>query len=156
MALRFVYLTQYALACTKDRRRLTESKHSKKIERKLADKTYIDCGQCQTYECFVDEEDLDDNAQTQENIDNKVSQWIEELAGCQETGDQWNGIDIYTSAICSPYGDGIELAAFADEECSLYVNELAFQDVTQNYEDDIDYLTLAEYYIKTAFSEVSN
>ena len=161
MAPRFVYLIHNALACTEDRRMLTKSKYSKKIERKLADKNLIDCDQCQTYECFVDEEDLDDNAQNQEEIDNYISGWIEELAGCQATGVQWNEMDVYTGVMCSPYGDGVELAVFLDEDCSLYTNQLAFTDVFNPYADqdnndnNIDYFTSVEGYIKSAFSEVS-
>jgi len=149
-----------------DRRRLTKSKYSKKIERKLANKDYIDCNQCETYDCFVDEEDLDDSVQSQEEIDNYISEWIEELAGCQETGVQWNGMDVYTSVMCSPYGDGVELAVFVDEECTMYTNQLAFTDVYNpdgNQDDNqadngsnIDYFTYVEGYIKTAFSEVTS
>merc|ERR1711966_519197 len=80
------------------RRRLVKTnKHKKKkrtsvkaaaaITRKLAkNKEYIDCEQCSAYECFVDEDDMDDGQQRKDELDEEVSKWIEELAQCQETG----------------------------------------------------------------------
>ena len=117
------------------RRRLVKTnKHKKKkrtsvkaaaaITRKLAkNKEYIDCEQCSAYECFVDEDDMDDGQQRKDELDEEVSKWIEELAQCQETGQQWNGLDLYTGVMCSPYGDGVELAVFANEDCTWYTNQ---------------------------------
>jgi len=137
-------------------------KYSKKIERKLANKNYIDCNKCESYECFVDEEDLDDNAQRRDELDEQVSEWIGELAECQETGVQWNDMDLYTGAMCSPYGDGVELAVFVNEECTMYTNQMAFSDVYNPYANDnddggnnINYLTYAENFIKAAFAEIT-
>mmetsp|Transcript_33386 Transcript_33386/g.76222 ORF Transcript_33386/g.76222 Transcript_33386/m.76222 type:complete len:523 (+) Transcript_33386:77-1645(+) len=146
-----------------DRRMLKKAKrkYSKKIERKLANKNYIDCDKCQAYECFVDEEDLDDSVQSQNEIDNQISEWIGQLAECQETGVQWNGMDLYTGAMCSPYGDGVELAVFVNEECTMYTNQKTFASVYNPYANNdgnnanIDYVTYAEEYIKTAFKEVT-
>jgi hypothetical protein len=141
------------------KRKLTKKKRAA-ITRKLADKEYIDCDQCAAYECYVDEEDLDDGAVRREELDNQVSEWIGQLAECQETGVQWNGLDLYTGAMCSPYGDGVELAVFANDECTWYTNQKAFQDVYNPYNQDdnqnsINYLMYAEDFIKSAFSEVT-
>ena len=130
------------------------------MSRKL-DKQYIDCNQCNAYECFVDDEDLDENMQTQDDLDEKVSEWIQELVECKESGQQWNnGLDTYLGAMCSPYGDGIELAVFLDDECTLYTNQMKFADVYNPYNDNEDgdgtnYLNYAEEFIKAAFSEVT-
>merc|ERR1719203_2839 len=131
------------------------------ITRKLANnKEYIDCDQCSAYECYVDEDDMDDGQQRRDELDEEVSNWIEELAECQETGQQWNGLDLYTGVMCSPYGDGVELAVFANEDCTWYTNQAGFQDVYDPYADDdeggnINYIMYAEEFIKAAFSEVT-
>jgi len=71
-------------------------------------------------------------------------------------------MDVYVSAICSPYGDGVELGVFLNEDCTLYTSELAFEDVYNpdaNQDDQvasIDYLSYAESFIKSAFSEVAS
>lgn len=44
----------------------------KLFERKLANA--IDCNQCAAYECYVNEEDLDDKVERNENLDEEVSQ----------------------------------------------------------------------------------
>lgn len=137
-------------------------KYSKKIERKLANKNYIDCYECQSKGCFVDEEDLDDGVQTQREIDEQISEWIGQLSECQETGVQWNDMNLYTGAMCSPYGDGVELAVFVNEDCTMYTNQKTFASVYNPYANNedgnnanIDYLTYAEDYIKTAFKEIT-
>jgi len=143
------------------KKKRTSAKAAAAITRKLAnDKEYIDCDQCSSYECFVDEDDMDDGQQRKDELDEEVSNWIEELAECQETGQQWNGLDLYTGVMCSPHGDGVELAVFANEDCTWYTNQAGFQDVYDPYADDdeggnINYIMYAEEFIKAAFSEVT-
>lgn len=149
-----------------DRRKLKKNKRKKlskgerkNITRKLADKNYINCAKCEAYECFVDEENMDDGEQRRDELDEQVSEWIGELAECQETGKQWNDLDLYVGAMCSPYGDGVELAVFANEDCTWYTSENSFQNVYNPYNDDnennVNYLMYAEDFIKAAFSEVT-
>jgi len=140
----------------KNSRKLTK-KDRKSITRRLA-KQNIDCDQCQAYQCYVDEEDLDDKAVRQDELDEEVSNWIQELAECKESGVQWNGIDLFLGAMCDPYGDGIELAVFVNEECTMYTNQASFENTFNPYNDNEDgynYLTYAEEFIKYAFSEVT-
>jgi len=129
------------------------------IRRKLANKNYIDCDQCEAYECYVDEDDLDDGVQTRAELDEQVSEWIANLAQCQETGVQMDDLDLYVGAMCSPYGDGVELAVFANEECTWYTNQQRYSDVYDPYNDDneynVNYLTYAEDFIKSAFNEIT-
>ena len=108
-----------------ERRKLKKRKLTRKnITRKLANnKEYIDCNKCSAYECYVDEDDMDDGQQRQDELDEEVSEWIANLAQCQQTGTQWNGLDLYTGVMCSPYGDGVELAVFANEDCTWYTNQ---------------------------------
>lgn len=131
----------------------------KAITRKLENKVYIDCDQCNNYECFVDEDEMDDGQQRKDELDAQVSEWIQELAECKESGAQWNDMDLYLGAICSPYGDGVELAVFVNEDCTMYTNKMSFNDVFDPYNDNddgINYLTYAEDFIKYAFSEVTS
>ena len=102
---------------------------------------------------------MDDGYVSRNELDEQVSEWIEGLAGCQETGKQWNGLDLYTGAMCSPHGDGVELAVFANDECTWYTKK-AFQDYYNPYAEDdngnnVNYLMYAEDFIKSAFSEVT-
>ena len=129
----------------------------KKINRILA-KEQIDCEQCQAYECYVDEDDLDDQAVRKDELDEQVSEWIADLAECKESGTQWNGMDLYIGAMCSPFGDGVELAVFVDDECTMYTNQQSFYKTwnpNNDNEDGYNYLTYAENFIKSAFSEVT-
>ena len=62
---------------------------------------------------------MDDGVQRQDELDESVSEWIADLAECKESGAQWNGLDLYIGAMCSPYGDGVELAVFVNEDSKL-------------------------------------
>ena len=71
-------------------------------------------------------------------------------------------MNLYTGAMCSPYGDGVELAVFVNEDCTMYTNQKTFASVYNPYANNedgnnanIDYLTYAEDYIKTAFKEIT-
>ncbi|KAL7461522.1 hypothetical protein ACHAXS_001941 [Conticribra weissflogii] len=129
----------------------------KKVSRRTAN--YIDCDQCFEYNCYADDADLDDGAQQQQNMDElerQVSEWIANLGECQESGMQdANGNNLYIGAMCDSYGDGVELAVFLDEECSMYTSEYTFNSVyNPNYDaNEINYVTYAENYIKIAFQE---
>jgi len=155
----------------KTKRKLTRKGNkklsAKAIERKLANNAeYIDCNQCASYACYAEDaeedEDADDAAQKEQNqqeLDENVSEWIANLGECVETGVQWNNLDLYVGAMCSPYGDGVELAVFANDECTWYTNQKQFSDVynyanDENNEYNVNYMYYAENHIKSAFSEV--
>mmetsp|Transcript_4744 Transcript_4744/g.10251 ORF Transcript_4744/g.10251 Transcript_4744/m.10251 type:complete len:525 (-) Transcript_4744:145-1719(-) len=123
---------------------------------------YIDCDQCLANNCYADDEadgDVDDGAQQQQNmeeLERQVSEWIANLGECQESGTQdANGNNLYIGVMCDSYGDGVELAVFLDEECSMYTSQHTFNSVyNPNYDDnEINYVTYAENYIKIAFEE---
>lgn len=136
----------------------TKQRNMKKQEqRKLASQA-ISCDQCIAYECYAAENDADDQNQSREELDESVSEWIADLAECKETGVQWNDMDLYVGAMCSPYGDGVELAVFVDEDCTLYTNQQSFYDVwdpSNDNEDGVNYLTYAEEIIQSAFSQLT-
>lgn len=104
-------------------KRKAKKVNRKNITRKLADKEYIDCNQCSAYECYVDEDEMDDGEQRQDELDEEVSQWIANLAECQQTDSMLVDLNLYTGVMCSPYGDGVELAVFANEDCTWYTNQ---------------------------------
>eukprot|EP00804_Cyclotella_cryptica_P009397 CCRYP_017316-RA/>CCRYP_017316-RA protein AED:0.10 eAED:0.10 QI:716/0/0.5/1/0/0.5/2/146/328 len=127
-------------------------------ERKLSTRRRvkaIDCQQCQAYGCFSEQGDADDSQNEQEMLDENVAEWITNLSKCQPLGTQWNGLDLYYGAICSAYGDGVEVALFVDDDCTMYTRHDSFQNVynTTYQDEDIDLVTYAESYIKTALSD---
>lgn len=96
--------------------------------------------------------------QNRDELDQRVSEWIEDLADCKESGVQANGMDLFLGAMCSPYGDGVELAVFVDDQCTMYTTLKSFNNAFSPYndnEDGVNYLTYAESFIKSAFSEVT-
>lgn len=125
-----------------------------KGQRKLASQS-INCNQCIAYECFAAAND-DDQVQSREDLDKSIAEWIADLAECKETGAQWNDMNLYVSAMCSPYGDGVELAVFVDEDCTMYTNQQSFYDVSNSgNENGVNYMTYAEEIIQNAFSELT-
>lgn len=76
-------------------------------------------------------------------------------------------MNLYVGAMCDQYGDGVEVAVFANEDCTWYTNQYAFNDVYSfnangdangdgnNANDSINYLMYAEEFIKSAFSELT-
>lgn len=111
----------------------------------------IDCDQCLANECYA-EDDQEDG----EDLDEQAAEWIKKVSECEQAEIQVNGMNVFYGAMCDEYGDGVELAVFLDEKCSLYTSEVAFNNVFIKEEgnDAYSYLTYAENYIKTAFSDV--
>ncbi len=66
---------------------------------------------------------MDDGQQRQDELDEQVSEYIAELAECQETGSMLGDLNLYAGVMCSPHGDGVELAVFANEDCTWYTNQ---------------------------------
>lgn len=114
--------------------------------------TAIDCDQCSAYNCFNDNSNTDDDAQYRE----QVTDMIVDLAGCLPSGQYWNNEQLYISAMCSPYGDGVELAVFLDNECTVYTNTATFRNVYQGYIQNnglADISAFVETHIKSAFEQ---
>jgi hypothetical protein len=93
---------------------------------------YIDCSQCDAYECFADyEEDrkLEEEEEEEYDIDGAI-EWLNALAECQELEDVvYENTALYAGLICNENGDGVEIAVFMDEDCSLYTTVKSFSDV---------------------------
>jgi hypothetical protein len=111
----------------------------------------IDCDQCAALNCYNETNDA-----AQQDIDDQVTDTIGDISSCLPSGQYWNDEQLYVSAMCSPYGDGVELAVFLDDECTVYTNKATFQDVYQNYIYENNFPDLsgyAETYIKSAFDQ---
>ena len=116
-------------------------------------KVAIDCDQCLASGCY---DEAEEGQEEGEDLDEQAAEWIKQVSECQQSEIQVNGADVYYGAMCDEYGDGVELAVFLDEKCSLYTSEIAFNNIYMKEEgnDAYNYLTYAENYIKTAFSDV--
>lgn len=108
---------------------------------------YVDCSSCQAKGCF-DEQMAQNNGQEPQyceqdayyqgcTIDpDDVNGFLQDGL-CFDTGMvdySQNGGEIQISAglMCNADGSGVELALFADEECSLYFNQKSFVGAMQN------------------------
>jgi len=113
-------------------------------------KVAIDCDQCQSNSCYVQNND------DSQDLDEQAAEWIQQVSECQKADIQINGTDVYYGAMCDQYGDGVELAVFLDDKCSLYTSQVGFKNVYTKEEGSgsSSYLNYAEKYIKTAFSDV--
>ena len=106
--------------------------------------SYITCDGCSAYGCLSSSNNddaaayTDDynnnnayaNANDHEEEDKAVLEMIEDVSQCLNTGINFNGNDLYVGFMCSPYsGDGVELAVFLDNECTVYTTLKKFEDI---------------------------
>jgi hypothetical protein len=93
---------------------------------------YINCNQCDAYECFADYEEEENRKLEEEeeyDIDGAI-EWLEGLAECQELEDiVYENTALYAGLICNEKGDGVEIGVFMDEDCTLYTTVKSFTDV---------------------------
>mmetsp|Transcript_10741 Transcript_10741/g.14218 ORF Transcript_10741/g.14218 Transcript_10741/m.14218 type:complete len:505 (-) Transcript_10741:135-1649(-) len=103
---------------------------------------YVNCYTCDSNGCFEDEDDEDENENDNIcdedayvsgcTIDDEDVQDFMEDAACRDTGIvevNANGDELGLSAglMCNSDGSGVEMAIFADEDCSLYYSNHAFK-----------------------------
>ena len=112
--------------------------------------SYITCNQCEAYGCTGNS---DDAADADDN-DKAAVQLIEELSTCMNTGVEWNGNSLYVGFMCSSSsGNGVEIAVFLDNRCTVYTNQKRFSEIPSWYiYDSADTFAMAETYIKSAFT----
>lgn len=127
----------------------------RKLEKQRRTQNYIECDVCEAYGCV---NEGDDDGQQQDDGDDAALELIEDISQCLNTGLNWNNDDLYVGFMCSPYdGDGVELAIFLDDQCTVYTNLKAFSDIPSWYiYNDEDIFTEAETYIKNAFTETTS
>jgi hypothetical protein len=115
--------------------------------RALTNNNAIDCNQCTAFNCYNE---------TYTTNDDDISDLITNLANCLPTNQYWNNEQLYISAMCTPYGDGVELAVFLDNECTVYTNKATFANVYQNYiqENGLDDLSsYVEMFVKSGLEQ---
>jgi hypothetical protein len=112
--------------------------------------SYITCSQCEAYGCTGNSDDVADD-----NEEDVVMELITQLSSCLNAGVSWNNNNLYVGFMCSPYdGDGVEIAIFLDEKCTVYTNQKSFADIPSYYiYNSADTFAMAETYIKYAFTK---
>lgn len=103
----------------------------RRSRRRLAQKQYVDCDTCSSMGCFQEDQDGQNQNQNQITLEGMV-EWVQQNSECQETGVQWNGLDLYSSFMCNDDGTGVELAIFLDDDCQVYNSQASYSDIYQN------------------------
>ena len=132
------------------------------FERKLAG-NYISCSQCEAYNCFVDEEDQQEQAEGY-IADDELAEYIANFGECADTGivmyNNGEEINLKAGFICGSgnakassknkgqgKGKGLhgsggpEIALFLDDDCTVYYNDMDWYASTKGnmyYVDDVE------------------
>ena len=116
-------------------------------ERRLAG---VRCSVCEDYGCFDDGNAADDNAA----IDMETaSAWVQNLVGCQQSGQELNGQPLYVGFMCNADGTGADLGVFTDQYCSDYTTATTFAKVmSADGEDYSDYITASKELVTFPFT----
>jgi len=135
-----------------------EDRKLKRNRRKLANNRYVEyinCDQCDAYECFADMDEDEGERQLDEeeeayDMDGAI-EWLNELAECQELEDVVYGdVALYAGLICNSKGDGVEIGVFMDEDCSLYTTAQAYSDVMTD--SDKTYFSMSQEIVQYTFT----
>ncbi len=106
---------------------------------------YIDCSRCKAYGCYTG----------YSNVDYSLN-WIQTMTQCQQSQNPtyYNGLEVTTGFMCNQDGTGVEVAAFLDQDCTLYTNQVAYGNMMSE-EDYVYYINSRqhiEYMFTTDFS----
>jgi len=116
---------------------------------------YINCDQCDAYECFADMEEDEGERQLDEeeeayDMDGAI-EWLNALAECQALEDVVYGdTALYAGLICNSKGDGVEIGVFMDEDCSLYTTVQSYSDVMTD--SDKTYFSMSQEIVQYTFT----
>jgi len=143
--------TYYADYCASNRK-LSATAATEQNQRRAS--SYITCDQCEGYGCG----NTDDQQNNDEDEDDTVVELINDISECLNTGLNLNDSPMYVGFMCSPNGgNGVELAIFLDDQCTMYTNLKAFSDIPSYYiYNSADIFTKTETYIKKAFTETTS
>ena len=94
-------------------------------ERRL---TGVRCSVCESYGCFGNQDNAEYNDEYSVDME-AASEWVQNFAACQQTGQELNGMPLYAGFICNSNGDGVELAPFVDESCNAYTSATSFNKI---------------------------
>lgn len=147
--------TYYSDFCSSNRM-LSESAAltSEQLHRRTS--SYITCSQCEAYGCGNTDDQQQNNNDDEE--DEIVVELINDISQCLNTGLRLNDYEMYVGFMCSSNGgNGVELAIFLDDQCTMYTNLKAFSDIPSYYiYNNADIFTKAETYIKKAFTDTTS
>lgn len=115
----------------------------------------IDCQRCVSYGCMHGNNKY---YQNQQQWTQKQSlEWIQSMATCHQDSDNSitvNGQQVSFGFMCNQEGTGVEIAAFLDNECTVYTNQIAYSKVMSSFESLMWWKSKAnvEYIFNTDFS----
>lgn len=113
------------------RRRLTK-KQRKAATRALQNAgsmEYVTCNKCIQRGCFNQQDEDQDGQPDDEEMDNQVVEWINEISQCSQTEEYFNDQALYAGFICNSQGTGVEVATFLDEDCSVYTSLKSYKNI---------------------------
>ena len=116
---------------------------------------YIDCDQCFELGCYEEEQEQQDQGEGYYNENpsfEEALQWLEGVSQCNQIEEQyWNGQAIYSGLICNAKGNGVEIAVFADDECTAYIPSQSYGSL-MTYEEQT-YYSKSESLVRYIFQE---
>ncbi len=126
--------------------------------RKLAGDVFyetIDCNRCYNYQCLYTDNELYNYQQ--EWTQKHSLEWIQSMASCYRDNEnpiRINGAQVSFGFMCNEEGTGVEVAAFMDDQCTLYTNQVAFGNVMSSKDNYMWYKSKAnvEYIFNNDFS----
>ena len=94
---------------------------------------YVDCEDCEEHGCYDDDYESDEHEENEgpgegeegEDVYESLTApeaWAYDIAGCTALNKKYLGYDLYASFMCNSHGNGVDIAVFLDEECTLYTN----------------------------------
>ena len=95
----------------------------------------IDCQRCFSYGCMNTRNEY--HNRNQEWTQKQSLEWIQSMASCHRDRDNpitIEGQQVSFGFMCNQEGTGVEIAAFLDDQCTLYTNQVAYSRVMSNSE----------------------
>eukprot|EP00934_Nitzschia_sp_Nitz4_P000683 Nitzschia sp. Nitz4//scaffold15_size197535//97848//99519//NITZ4_001582-RA/size197535-augustus-gene-0.225-mRNA-1//-1//CDS//3329537727//683//frame0 len=119
-------------------------------KRKLANQKsvqYIDCDMCNTYECFAEDNEVDDAVE--DYVFEDALEWIQDFSECKEL--EYNDdLALFAGLICNEQGNGVEIGVFFDEDCTQHATKMSYQSM-MSYADQ-QYFALSEEVVEYMFT----
>lgn len=122
----------------------------------------LDCDLCEEYSCFENDNNNNYNNQNNDMYGfEAASEWLENMAGCAETGIAYNPYgyqngqqqgdsQLYAGFVCNGDGTGVEIGMFADEGCILYLPNEPYSNYMSYF--DQTYVSMTQEIVEFTFS----
>ena len=104
-------------------------KGTKTHRRRTSKEISIDCDKCQAYGCYSHDQD---------DVSGRMMKWIEAASECKQADTPVDGANVYYRAMCNQDGDGVQLAVFRDENCSLYMPKVNFNEIYKKEQEVVE------------------